>query len=142
MGIDYGEARIGVALSDPEGKIAFPRETVENRGNPGVFAYLKALAKKEKVGEIIVGLPLGMRRQDTEESRRVRTFARRLHTATGLAVEFENEMFTTRMAEEAGGRRELRDASAAAIILQSYLDKVNQESGSQERCHPFVTPDP
>jgi len=123
MGIDYGEARIGVALSDPEGKIAFPHRILGHQGARRVIAEIKTMVVAEKVERIVIGLPLGFEGQETKESALVRTFAEALKGALKVPLHFENEIFTTRMAEASGGTRKPNDASAAAIILQSYIDK-------------------
>ena len=123
LGVDYGRARIGIAVSDPEGKIAFPRQVIAYRSMRQVIAAFKDSVAAEGIEEIVAGLPVGLDGQDTEETAAVRVFAEALAAALGLPVHLENEMFTTRMAEAAGGKGKMSDASAAAIILQSYLDK-------------------
>ena len=123
LGIDYGGKRIGIALSDPGGRLAFP-ETVISHGNTQKAAEkIKAILEKEEVSKIIVGLPLGLDGKETAESVEVRQFTEGLKKRTMLPMEFENEMFTTRMAKHPGVKKDRLDASAAAIILQSYLDK-------------------
>lgn len=116
LGIDYGEKRIGLALSDPEGRIAFPHATV------GRLEDICAVIPQQEVGAIIIGLPLALDGADTDETRMVRAFAARLAELLPLPVVFENEMFTTKIAE-AHSATEHADAAAAALILQSYLDK-------------------
>jgi len=110
-----------VALSDLEGRIAFPQTVILNGG--AAVKELRALVQAQDVGQIVVGLPLALDGGETEESGRVRAFTEALGKELNLPCIFENEILTTRMAEAAGGRSELSDASAAAIILQSYLDK-------------------
>lgn len=125
LGIDFGTKRIGVALSDPGGNIAFPHSTVYRRGNVFIYDQILSLAKREHVAKIILGLPLGMDGSETEESGRVREFAKELGAKTNIPVEFENEMFSSRMAADAGVAKEHVDESSAALILQSYLDREN-----------------
>ena len=123
LGIDYGEKRIGIAVSDPLGRIAFPKKVIFNRGRESVLAKLKSLLEEEKISLIVVGLPVGLNGKDTEQTKRVRDFAEMLKKELNIAVEFENEMFTTRMAMQAGVKKEHMDEAAASVILQSYLDK-------------------
>lgn len=123
MGIDYGEKRIGVALTDPEGRIAFPRKVIFNRGDTLTFDELKTMIEAEKISKIIVGLPLSLSGKETEISHRVRSFVEKLGEIINLPVEFENEILTSHMVERFGVPREHTDKAAAAIILQSYLDK-------------------
>lgn len=116
LGIDYGKKRIGLALSDPDGRIAFPREVVNDLG--GVLEF----ARREGVELVIIGLPLSATGEETETSRAARQFGVRLEEALQLPVEFENELFSTKLAEESSPKGNA-DASAAALILQSYLDR-------------------
>ncbi len=125
LGIDYGKKRIGVAVSDPGGRIAFPKKMIANRGSEKVLRELKRLIEEEEAGRIIVGLPVGLDGKETDQTREVRAFADALKKEITLPVEFENEMLTTRMVEKAGVPREHTDEAAAAVILQAYLDKRN-----------------
>jgi len=127
LGLDYGEKRIGIAVSDPEGKIAFPKEVIFNKGNKKVFAKLKSLINEEKISKIVIGLPISLGGQETGQTKEMRNFTDFLKKAIDLPVEFENEMFTTKITKQGGVKKEYRDASAAAIILQSYLDKENSK---------------
>lgn len=126
LGIDYGEKRIGVAVSDPLGRIAFPKKVIFNRGRELVLMKLKSLLEEEKIALIVIGLPLGLEGRDTEQTKRVRDFAEMLKKELNIAVEFENEMFTTHMVLQSGIKKEHADEAAATVILQSYLDKQNK----------------
>lgn len=123
LGIDYGNKRVGVAVSDPQGKIAFPRITLLE--NVGLLKNLGSLVNTEKVSKIVVGLPVALDGSETEQSRKTRIFVEKLKRVVGVTVEFENEIFTTHLVKRAGGKKEHTDESAAALILQSYLDKLN-----------------
>lgn len=125
LGIDFGEARIGLALSDSDGRVAFPKEILLNRGNAQLAEQMKKIISEKHISKIIVGLPLGLDGKETEESGKVRAFVDWLADTTALPVEFENEMFTTKMAHHPGVAANKIDAASAAIILQSYLDKLN-----------------
>lgn len=125
LGIDYGEKRIGVAVSDPEGRIAFPRMKLRNRGNKHLWDQIREFLVKEKISKVVVGLPLGFDMSETEESRKVRKFVKEFKKRIALPVEFENEILTSHMAERAGIEKEHTDEAAAAIILQAYLDRIN-----------------
>lgn len=116
LGIDYGEKNIGLALSDEEGKIAIPYMVVGSLG--GVVLAVK----KENVGKIVVGLPIGFSGKDTKQTIIVRKFAEILQKKVKLSIEFENEILSTRIASEFSSKNKI-DASSAAVILQSYLDK-------------------
>lgn len=128
LGIDFGRARIGIAISDPDGRIAFPKKVLLNNGNARLADELKSIIAEDQISHCIVGLPLGASGEETEESKEVRKFAAWFRGIADLPVEFENEVFTTRMAEHPGVAKSQKDASSAAIILQSYLDKHNTHS--------------
>lgn len=123
IGIDYGRKRIGIALSDVNGRMAFPKKIIFNRSKESVLREIRQIVKAEKVSKVIVGLPTHLDGRETEESRRVRDFVEDIEKKLNLSVEFENEALTTRMARRAGIKKEHVDEAAAALILQSYLDK-------------------
>lgn len=124
LGIDYGDRRIGVAVSDPAGKIAFPRKTIANRGFQKTFAELMRIIEEENVSGIIIGLPLSLDGRETSQTCQVREFAENFKRISALPLEFENEILTTHLVKKAGVPYEHSDESAAAVILQSYLDKL------------------
>ncbi len=124
MGIDHGDHRMGIAVSDAGGTIAFPKKVILK--SPGTFKEIREFAEAESVSKIVIGLPLGSDGGDTEQARQVREFAQALHREIMLPVEFENELLTTHLVEKAGIKREHADAAAAALILQSYLDRKSQ----------------
>jgi len=131
LGIDPGEARIGIAISDEEGSIAFPRETVPARGGTAEAAKrIQGALSDDEVSLAVVGLPLRLDGSEGEAARRARAFGRALGEALGVQVVFWDERLTTVAAErslrEMGRRgaksREVVDQSAATILLQAYLD--------------------
>jgi len=122
VGIDYGGRRIGVAQSDADGAMAFPLRTIEYCVRKDAIAALKEICGVE-IAALIVGLPIGLDGKETDETREVRQFAADIAKAVASPIYFENEMLTSRMARTAGMRGGDIDASSAAIILQSYLDK-------------------
>ena len=126
LGIDYGSKRVGIAVSDAYGKIAFPKTTFYNRGNQYLFDQLKSFIKEESTVKIIVGLPIGLDGKDSDQTKIIRKFADKLKQEIGVPVDFENEMFTSHMVVEQGVKKEHTDQAAAAVILQSYLDKQNR----------------
>jgi len=131
VGIDPGQARIGVAISDEEGSIAFPRETVPARGGTAEAARrIRAVLSDEEISLAVVGLPLRLDGSEGEAARRARAFGEALGAALEVDVVFWDERLTTVAAErslrEMGRRgakqREVVDQSAATILLQGYLD--------------------
>lgn len=121
LGIDYGDKRVGIAVSDPQGKIAFPRITLFH--NVGLLKNLESMVDTEKISKIVVGLPIALNGSETEQSRKTHVFVEELKKVVAVPIEFENEIFTTHLVEKAGIKKEHTDESAAALILQLYLDK-------------------
>lgn len=130
LALDYGEKRVGVALSDPEGRTAFPRAAIAMRGKEAFFAELLTLAEAEKVQAFIVGLPLLAGGKDSETTRRARNLAARLKRRSNLPVYLMPEELSSCEAEErlrAAGLRGAKlkarlDQTAAAAILESFLN--------------------
>lgn len=126
LGIDYGEKRIGVAVSDDGGKIAFPKY-IEVAAGPERFKIvarnLKKIIDEQKILAIVVGLPLGFSMQETESTKKARNFGEFLKKELNIEVIFQNEVLSTVEVEKSGAARaDMVDASSAALILQSFLD--------------------
>ncbi len=126
LGIDYGRKRMGLAISDEEGKIAFPRMQFTIYNLPHTTKILLDIIKKEGVEKIVVGVPVTFGGKESAQTVEARAFGEKLQKAIQLPVEFENELLTTKMAVRGGVAKSKVDASSAAIILQSYLDKANR----------------
>ncbi len=129
LGIDYGLKRVGLALSDPQGILAFAHTTIGWERRDELFAQLLQVIEQERVEAIVIGLPLGLDGQDTETTRMVRNFAARLGRRTDLPIHLIDERYTSYEAEqamkEAGvswkKRKKNLDSQAAATILESFL---------------------
>jgi putative Holliday junction resolvase len=131
VGIDPGEARIGIAISDEDASIAFPRETVLARGGSAeAAARVREALADDEISLAVVGLPLRLDGTEGEAARRARVFGDALGAALDVEVVYWDERLTTVAAErslrEMGRRgtkqREVVDQSAATILLQGYLD--------------------
>lgn len=133
MGVDYGERRVGLALSDPTGTIAGPLPTLRRRkGKRPPVAPVARLAQEHEVESIVVGLPLTLEGEDSDWTREVRDFADALADRTGLPVALADERMTSVRAERAvrslglskqkREEKERIDAAAATLILQAHLD--------------------
>jgi putative Holliday junction resolvase len=130
MGLDVGDKRIGIALSDESLIIASPRETLERKGTGKDVARLVELARQEDVQEIVVGMPLSMNGSMGPQAEKVARFVESLRAASELPVVTWDERFSTKGAERAllladvsrAKRKTVVDQLAAALILQSYLD--------------------
>jgi putative Holliday junction resolvase len=130
LGVDYGTGRIGLAVSDPNRKIASPLATHARRSCDHDAAYFRDLLDEEEVGQIVVGLPVHLSGREGQKAAEARAFGKWLAEVTGLPVIFWDERFTTAQAEvhlwSAGlthkRRKTRRDQVAAQIVLQTYLD--------------------
>ena len=122
LGIDYGTKRVGIALSDEEGKIAFPNDTLANDRN--LVKKIVELCTDKKIGTIVVGESNDFSGKPNPIMEAVRNLAEILKEKTKLPVILEPEFLTTAQAKQIQGEVEGIDASAAALILQSYLDKM------------------
>ncbi len=135
LGVDFGTKRIGIAVSDEDSQIAFPRVVLPN--DKEFFKKVSVLIKEENISEIVVGDPLNLDGKANPVSKLTEDFIVALAEHTALPVYKEKEFFTSyeahrRQGKEANNARQDTftkpkdlDASAAALILQRYLDKKN-----------------
>ena len=130
MGLDVGDKRIGIALSDEGAVIASPTETLERRGNRKDIAHLLDLAQRKDVSEILVGMPLSLDGSEGPQAQKVGRFIEALKAETDIHITTWDERLTTVAAERAllegdvsrAKRKKTIDRVAAALILQGYLD--------------------
>jgi putative holliday junction resolvase len=135
MGLDVGDSRIGVALSDPLGIMATPTMIINRFDEPKAIEKIEDIIREKEVVKIIVGLPLNMDGTRGTQAEKTDAFVNTLHGKIELPVEYRDERLSTVNAREIiqGIRKTNRstryDAAAAALILQSYLD---ESVGQQE----------
>jgi len=130
LGIDTGQRRIGLAISDPDRKIASPLATYQRQAREAEQGYFARVVQDENVGILVIGLPVHLDGREGQKALEARRFGEWLGGLVRLPTIFWDERFTTVEAErallEAGlthkKRRERRDRLAAQIMLQSYLD--------------------
>lgn len=134
LGIDFGERRVGLALSDPSGTIAQPLPTLTRRaGKRPPVAAITNIIQQNEVERVVLGLPLSLSGDDTDWTRTVREFGVKLQERSGVPVDLLDERLTSVQAERAvrsvGLKRSDReqkhriDAAAAVLLLQMYLDR-------------------
>ena len=133
LGLDVGDKRIGVAISDPEQILASPLSTIirDDDDEKAIDAIIELVAKHE-VQRIVVGLPYSLDGSVGRQASKVMTFVEQLSECTEAHIETRDERLSTVAAErllvEAGTKRDTirlrRDAAAAAFILQGYLDSL------------------
>jgi putative Holliday junction resolvase len=138
LGIDYGERRIGLALSDATGLLASPWKQIPNDANAVAAARrladeVKRLqAEDDGLGAVVIGLPRRLNGEANEQTGRVQAFARLLAQETAVPITLQDERLTSHEADEILSQREPDwrkrknqvDAMAAALILQDFLDRI------------------
>jgi len=123
LGIDYGTKRVGIALSDQEGRFAMPHKVLPN--SKKFFNELETIIRDNLVETVILGESKNFKGEDNVVMEKIRKFKDELETKVGKRVIFEPEFLTSHQAARIQGQHEKLDASAAALILQSYLDRLN-----------------
>lgn len=130
LGIDHGDRRIGLALSDPIPMIASPLKTIIVSDQKEAVAQIINVISENDVSLAVIGLPIGMKGQSTAQTEHVTKFAEALKK-TGIEVAFQDERLSSQSAKKSyqkggvklKGKKELIDETAAAILLQQYIDK-------------------
>ena len=133
LGLDIGDKRIGVALSDPEGILASPFTIINCKDERLDIEAITSIISQKQVKQIIVGLPRSMDGSIGKQAEKVKTFTQKLCEHTEVPVQFRDERLTTVSAKrlrQAVNRKKTRekaryDAIAAALILQGYLDEAH-----------------
>lgn len=131
LAIDYGSKRVGLAISDSEGRVATPLETLARKDDRGVARAIGRIVEREGVAGLVLGEPRRLDGTRGDAAERVGRFARRLEETLGLPVELVDEALTSVEAErrlraagiDPGARTGRVDAVAAQILLQEVLDR-------------------
>jgi len=124
MGIDYGAKRVGIASTDDSGQFAIPRAVVPN--DEKLLPLILDAVKKYGVHRIVIGESKNYAGQPNEIMKEANMFADSLREK-GIEVVFHPEVLTSMEADQLQGQTPMRDASAAAIILKSYIDTINSK---------------
>jgi putative Holliday junction resolvase len=140
LAVDYGEKRIGLAVSDELGITASPLMTLARRSDDETVRQIAKLVSKLRVTQIVVGLPRRTDAQEGEMERKVKAFAEKLRQAVSVPVVLFDERFTTRIAEQVlleadlsrRKRKQFRDRLAAVILLQSFLEAQRMSGWQNE----------
>ena len=148
LGLDPGERRVGIAISDPTGTLARPLQTLVRGSRDEDFAAIAGLVAEHDVELVVIGRPLSLDGTEGPQARKVARYADALAANLAVRVVLWDERYTTVEAHEIlrqrrgkGGRRRARDAGqvdaiAAAVILQSYLDSCYPDSGYPDSGYP------
>ena len=129
LGVDYGDVRIGLAISDPLGITAQPFGTIQNSSS--VFEEIIQIIQEKKISKLIVGLPKNQHGDDSKKAGDVRAFIHQLNQLHKIETEFVDERFSTiaaqkqllQMEVKQKSRRKIIDTQAAMFILQGVLDR-------------------
>ncbi len=139
LGVDYGTKRVGIAISDEGGQFAFPYKVIDSaKSSPEATAGAIADICKEKcIVDVVMGESKNLKGEDNTVMQYIKVCADEL-TRLGLNVSFEPEWFSTQTAERFQGKKDDIDSSAAAVILQSFLDR--RKFGAQNQGINIGTP--
>jgi putative Holliday junction resolvase len=124
IGIDYGKKRIGIAVSDESGQFALPKEVFAN--DDKLIERICLLVKGVKAEAIIIGESKDYKGKDNLIMREINMFKEKLGAVIPISIHLEPEFMTSFAAQRFQGKNEFHDASAAALILQSFLDKKSK----------------
>lgn len=140
LGIDYGSKKIGLAIGNNSERLAMPLRTIENNAvstrsgavvigmfieHSSAIATIKLIAEDASIGEIVVGVPVSFDGKEHAQAKEARAFGESLKSYLGIPVNFENEILTSKQSKASGAGDV--DASSAALILQSFLDRKLKE---------------
>lgn len=129
LGVDYGEKRIGLAVANSALQIALPLDILPNDAKNSALLKLIEIIREKDVSHVIIGFPLGLHSQHTPQTGKVEQFALQLSRELprkSVAIAYENEVFSSSLSRRFVSGRV--DSVAAAIILQSYLDRQKKRA--------------
>lgn len=121
IGIDFGSKKIGVAITDDAGQMAFPHAVVLNDGK--FMGYIEKLIKEREIKEMVIGHSLNNQGEPNEIHAAVEAFMMDVTLSLGIPVYLEPEQYSTQQAKHIQGNGAMIDASAAALILDSFITK-------------------
>jgi len=126
LGIDYGKKRVGIAITDALGMMAFPKAVLPN--DNFLFSEIKNLVAGHKIEKIILGESKDFKMNDNPIMSQIKAFKNELERDLGLPIIYETEILSSHQAAHFQGKTDMIDASAASIILQSYIDRIKNKS--------------
>ena len=122
LGIDFGSKKIGLALSDESGSMAFPYSVILN--NDKTVTEIEDLISKEKVDKVVIGDSKNLDGENNKLSKAIESFITNLTLRIPIPIEKHDERYSSKEAERLQGKNSETDASAATIILNSYLTSI------------------
>ena len=141
LGLDVGDKKIGVSLSDPSQVLATPLTTIIRNNDGSAIKEISDLAAKHNVSKIVVGLPFSLNGQIGKQAEKVLSFTEDITRATSITIVMQDERLSSVSADqklrEAGKKgtklKKGIDAAAATVILQSFLDELNESTSQNEQ---------
>jgi len=137
LAVDHGSKRVGLAIGSTDSGTAAPLKLLHHGGDAALIEDIKAVAKSERVDQVIVGLPFSTDGSSSSQTDAARAFAAKLEAALDVPVVMEDERFSSREIEAhmnaMGGKKAWkasgldRDTAAATLFLQTYLDRLRTE---------------
>ncbi|PIT96950.1 Holliday junction resolvase RuvX [Candidatus Campbellbacteria bacterium CG10_big_fil_rev_8_21_14_0_10_35_52] len=125
LGIDFGTKKIGIAVSGGKGEFGLPKCVLKN--NKDLTQNLAKIIQEENISEIVIGESINYKGDENPVMDNIKKFANEIKKKFNLPINFEPEFLTSSQAKNIQGDSNMIDASAAALILQSFLDKRNHK---------------
>jgi putative Holliday junction resolvase len=125
LGIDFGKKRVGVAVSDELGTMAFPHKVFDNDG--ALLKNICAVINEKKVSEIVIGHSLDKEGKPNEIHNKAESLMLDLTLETGLPIHLQSELYTTQAALRIQGRNAMTDAAAATLILDNFITRQKKK---------------
>jgi len=137
LAIDYGDSRIGLAYGDTKEYLIVPYEVLSSGSFEDIYNQLKTVIEEKQVEEIVIGYPLNMKGEKTEQTKKVEEFADQLQQRAGLPIILEDERLTSVQAQKTtkgffgslwGGKaKDAVQKSSAVLILETYIEKKKSQ---------------
>lgn len=125
LGVDFGTKKIGIAVSDKDGNFALPKLVLQN--DKDLIQNTGKIIQDEDIEEVVIGESLDYKGEENVVMEGAKKFANELKERFNVVIHFEPEFLTSHQARSIQGDGKMIDASAAALILQSFLDKKNNK---------------
>ena len=122
LGIDFGSKRVGLSVTDENGQMAFPYSVILN--NEKLLIEVEKIIAKENIKVIVIGESKNFAMEPNKIMKEIEEFKKTLEEKIKLPIYLEPEFMTSSQAELIQGKNQMHDASAATIVLQSYIDRL------------------
>jgi putative Holliday junction resolvase len=127
LGVDFGTKKIGIAISDEGGNFAFPKVVLKN--DKDLIQSFKKILEEENIAEVVIGESVNYKGEENPVMKGIRDFIEKIKGFSNVLITLEPEFLTSSQVRNTQGDSDLIDASAAALILQSFLDKKSNQNG-------------